>query len=316
MIFDERRVGGGTLLTTDYLTLLSCFMHRLPIHHIAYVELENEKLRVEAGIIGENYYVDLLSNHGYSVLNDLYITQQQMDLVILSPHAIFVLEVKNIRGKVHFRNAPRQLIRELENGEVAIFTSPFVQLDNSVRILKDQLKKHHYPLPVFGAVCFPFHNCIVTGDTSDFPIFVGRDILNYIVRVSSGEPILNSQQVNEVKKVLLQANVPLKRKLLAEKYKIDRASLKNGCRCEKCNYVGMERAHAMWVCPKCAYRSRDAHVQALFEYANIISEEITLRETMNFLILENRFIAKRLLESAGAKRIGNTRNTKYLLTRF
>ena len=124
---------------------------------------------------------------------------------------------------------------------------------------------------------------------------------------------ITAKQVKQLARQLRQASVPYVRDPLCVRYKINVADLKVGCRCPACGHVGMTRKFAEWACVRCGKCSRDAHKAALFEYAHMVSDSITIAEAMEFLGVGNRSLARRLLISTKAKRIGNTHQSKYIL---
>jgi len=60
----------------------------------------------------------------------------------------------------------------------------------------------------------------------------------------------------------------------------------------------MKRQHSKWHCTKCHYTSKHAHITALNDYLLLIKPYITNRNTRNFLKIQSRYQAKRLLKSA------------------
>lgn len=104
---------------------LQALVTRLHPTHPQYQKLQQELKNKEAGDFGEQYVVKELLQ--MALLNECYIFHNvmlpsvfpmQIDILIIVPNAIIILEIKNIRGTVHFKNNPRQLIRTSETGEV------------------------------------------------------------------------------------------------------------------------------------------------------------------------------------------------------
>ena len=295
--------------------LLEALVKRLPSWHEIIVSLTEEIKRLEAGIVGEEFIYKILEGQQYVLISDVVLDQQQIDLIVLSERSCVVLEVKNIRGKIHLTDKPRQMIRETGDGTVNIFTSPVAQLENNLRAMHRFLNKQNWDIPLYGAICFPFNTATFSPFKSDYPILVGKDILNFLARAQKSEAKTDfgTKQLKQLARQIRQASVPFVRDPLCVRYKIDVADLKIGCRCVECDYVGMTRKYAEWVCVRCGASSRTAHEAALFEYAHFVSDTITVAEAMKFLGVESRNVARRLLLSTNAKRIGNTHQSKYIL---
>ena len=293
--------------------LLEALVARLPTWHEMISPLNEEIKRLEAGITGEEFIQKILVGQPYKLISDVILEQQQIDFIVLTERSCVVLEVKNIRGKIQLTDSPRQMLRELDDGTVNIFTSPVAQLENNIRSVRHLFKKYNWDLPIYGAICFPFNTATFSPFQSDYPILVGKDLLNFLARVQKGEMRISSKQVKQLARQLRQASVPYMRDPLCVRYKIDFADLKVGCRCPDCGHVGMTRKFAEWVCVGCGKCSRDAHKAALFEYAHMIRDTITVAEAMEFLGVGNRSLARRLLLSTKAKRTGNTHQSKYVL---
>lgn len=119
------------------LTLgLQALVRRLPPSHSQYITYQQELKNKEAGDFAEQYILKELQK--LPQLSDCHlfhnvilptILPMQMDILIITASGIIILEIKNIRGTVHFKNNPRQLIRTTDNGEVQAFTHPEIQLE-------------------------------------------------------------------------------------------------------------------------------------------------------------------------------------------
>ena len=293
--------------------LLEALVSRLPTWHEMIGSLKEEIKRLEAGIIGEEFIQKILDGQPYSLISDITLDQQQIDFIVLTERSCVVLEVKNIRGKIQLTDSPRQMIRELDDGTVNIFTSPVAQLENNVRSVRHFFKKHNWDLPIYGAICFPFNTATFSPFQSDYPILVGKDLLNFLARAQKGEMRVNSKQIKQLARQIRQASVPYARDPLCVRYKINFADLKGGCRCPECGHVGLTRKFAEWVCVRCGKCSRGAHEAALFEYAHMVSDTITVAEAMKFLGVESRFVARKMLLNSKAKQYGKTHKSLYKL---
>ena len=205
--------------------LLEALVARLPTSHDLIGPLTEEMKRLEAGIIGEEFIHKILEGQQYLLISDVILDQQQIDLIVLSERSCVVLEVKNIRGKIQLTETPRQMIRELDDGTVNIFTSPVAQLENNLRAMHRLLKKHNCDLPLYGAICFPFNTSTFSPFKSDYPILVGKDILNFLARAQKSEAMVSAKQLKQLVRQIRQASVPYEREPLCVRYKINFADL-------------------------------------------------------------------------------------------
>lgn len=166
---------------------LQALVTRLHPTHPKYQKLQQEFKNKEAGDFGEHYVVKELLQ--MALLNECYIFHNvmlpsvfpmQIDILIIVPNASIILEIKNIRGTVHFKNNPRQLIRTFETGEVQVFTHPEIQLEPYIQGLKHLLGKHHITIPVYEAVVFPFNNVNIRRAYEGLPIIMAKELLLFL----------------------------------------------------------------------------------------------------------------------------------------
>jgi hypothetical protein len=74
----------------------------------------------------------------------------------------------------------------------------------------------------------------------------------------------------------------------------------------------MERLFGKWVCLKCNAISKDAHIEAIFDYLFLFST-ITNQECRQFLKLSSRITASNLLNSLPLIIAGTKKGTFYSL---
>ena len=296
--------------------MLQSLSSRLSPNHEQLSIVNDEIKRTDAGIYGEQYIFQLLKEQGYLVITDITVHQQQIDILVFHRSYCALFEVKNIKGQIQFTDSPRQMLRKKEDGTLQIFSSPFAQIENNLRAIQSYFNVQKIKLPLYSAVVFPFHNATFNEMNFKVPILIGKDILNYLSKLDSLEPIYSARQIKSMIKHLQEISRPFTRYPLCERYNLKAHEIMVGCRCENCNALPMVRAYASWRCPACGLETKDAHIRALQEYACLISDTITLREAMRFLVIDNRYLARRMLLQAGSTRTGRTRSTKYTLKRF
>lgn len=300
---------------------LQALVTRLQPTHPQYKNFQQELKNKEAGDFGEQYVMKELQQ--IALLNDCYIFHNvilpsvlpmQIDILLIVPNAIILLEIKNIRGTVHFKSDPRQLIRTSESGEVNVFTHPEIQLEQYIQGMKYFLEAQHVSIPIYGAVVFPFNNVNIHREDGRLPILMAKELPIFLHQHLKKDK--ETATMTEIKNIILshlQNRTPFP---LCQYYQIDVLALRRGVYCENCGEFGMEKLKIGWQCQMCQHRCRDAHIQALKDYYMLVGETITNRECRDFLMIESEHIAKRTLQKLQHEAdLINTRVTNCLVYR-
>ncbi|MGE7998526.1 nuclease-related domain-containing protein [Lysinibacillus sp. NPDC093190] len=298
---------------------LQALVTRLHPTHPQYQNLQQELKNKEAGDFGEQYVMKELQQ--IALLNDCYIFHNvilpsvlpmQIDILLIVPNAIILLEIKNIRGTVHFKNDPRQLIRTSESGEVHVFTHPEIQLEQYIQGMKHFLEAQRVSIPIYGAVVFPFNNVNIHREDGQLPILMAKELPIFLHKHL--EKSKETATMAEIKSIILSH---LRNKMpfpLCQYYKIDVSALRRGVYCEDCGQFGMEKLKIGWHCQKCQHRCRDAHIQALKDYYMLVGETITNRECRDFLMIDSEHVTKRILQKLQLPRSGSNKYSSYKLS--
>ncbi|MEO4054097.1 nuclease-related domain-containing protein [Solibacillus sp. CAU 1738] len=290
---------------------LSALTKRLHVQHDKCKQIQEELNRSLSGEHGELHVYSILKNlqKETTILQNVYVNGQQIDLLLLLPSFCVVFEVKNIKGKLRFMQNPRQLIRTNNDGSEDIFQSPESQLEQNIAAVQTFFEQHHIPIPIFYAIAFPFHNVsfIEVGKT---PIVIGREVLNFVRNIGTYPAQIN---VTLVGNLLRRDSNPWHRFPLCDYYKIDVRDILCGPECPSCHTIPMKRVRYTWKCNQCGITNQSAHIQALIDYRMLISETITVREAKEYLGLRNRYEAIRMLNKHSLEKIGMNRSTKYKL---
>lgn len=149
---------GKAYSKTDYLDGLDSLIRRLSTSNPKREELINEYNRIQAGDIGEKVVMDLLEKlqlpYDFFIFHNLSLsleTKVQFDVLLLTPHYILILEVKNIKGSVILRDNPSQLVRTLPNGEVQAQGHNWKSISINSKLfwgIKD--RAYSYTVPLFS----------------------------------------------------------------------------------------------------------------------------------------------------------------------
>lgn len=160
--------------------ILEALIRRLPRAHSDYAYFSERIGRVQAGLAGEQLVdatwleIDLPFPHYF--LHDFQTTTDsgfthQMDTILLCPHFVLILEIKNITGILSYDASFAQLTRTTADGTVEGMTDPFLQLERHVVWMKKLLQKERFNLPVVHGVVWATKNGILTKEFKGQPIF-------------------------------------------------------------------------------------------------------------------------------------------------
>ncbi len=307
---------------------LEALLRRVPTFHEVRPKIEEELAISKAGDRGEqslDYHLKLISSKDSKILRgirlrhfeDLYF---QMDTLILTKQLILNLDSKNMSGTLFFDRDFDQLIRTTHEGKVEAFLDPILQVKRQELQLKSWLNRNKYsPVPIISLVVITNPSSIIKADShhikavqkvvihsANFPF-----ILESFER-SFQKEILTSSQVNKLSKHLIKDNTPLVPNYL-EKFKIKQSDLLTGVHCSSCNMLPLSRSKKKWFCPSCNEYSVDAHINALIDYYFLKGDSITNKECRDFLQIESKDVASKLLASLDLEFTGNFKGRVYNL---
>ena len=304
--------------SSPFILGLQALIMRLHPTHPQFERLQKELKIKEAGDFGERYIMQELQK--FSTLYDFHVLHNvilptvlpmQIDILVITPNGVILLEIKNIRGQVRFKNNPRQLIRTTEKGDTAVFTHPEVQLEQYILAMQQFFDAHHISMPIYGAIVFPFNNVTIHREGEGLPILMAKELPLYFHKLSVGR---YQQSVNDITHMILshirdRAPFPL-----CEYYDIEVANLQKGIYCENCGQYGMQKLKRGWICTRCQYVCPHAHVRALRDYYMLVGDTITNKDCRYFLNIDSQDVAKRILQKSCVTRSGSGKYTQYNLS--
>ena len=283
-------------------------------------EAKHEQSKCYKGYIGEqkvDYYTNFLADD-FTILYDVCIniagSNAQMDTIIITPYAIFLIDGKNYKGKVTFDTILEQFIRD--DGKVE---SGYLYPPNQVELqkfkLQQWLRAHQLPnIPIyyFIAISEPSTIINVIGDREaaakvvSHAVGLPRKLLDKNEEVaSSGAAKIQHRKVGDM---LLRACREYDKNIMAV-HGVKVQDLVPGVQCPKCGWLGMARVYNNWECKKCGHRSKRAHWRALKEYLLLVEPWITNETCKYWLGVESRFTATRLLKDS--KLVNNPKRKRW-----
>ncbi|MBM7551641.1 nuclease-related domain-containing protein [Thalassobacillus pellis] len=293
---------------------LESLQRRLSLKHPQYQHVSDQLGKFKSGHNGEeslDFPLSFLSTQKYRILHNLRLNDGsrffQLDTLILSPQFLLILEVKNYSGTLTFNTSYNQLIREKDGLEEA-FPDPVIQVTRQQEQLQAWMQAQlGFTMMVETLVVFANERTVVKSTENDKETMLrvtNRSALPYRIRELEKKHQHNKKhELKSLSDYLIRANQEIDWDIL-EKYQIKRTEIKTGVACPKCALIPMLREFRVWACPRCQFKSRDSHLEALKDYYYLISPTISNREARDFLHISSRDIAYWMLRRLGSKSAG------------
>lgn len=290
--------------------------YRLSKRHAKIGEIEKEVYKRRRGYAGErkvDYYLDMLADR-FTILQDVcllvYGKNLQIDHLVITPHAHFIVETKNYKGTITFDTILKQLIQkdgERESG----YKYPMTQAEMQSYQLEQWFVQQHLPkMPMYHLVAISEPETIidVIGDRKQIAevVFHAASIPQKIMEIEKGLIGGAIYQHQKVGYAIKNQCTTMDRDVLAY-HGIRPDELISGVFCPDCGGNRIPRVHGGWKCPTCKKKYRDAHRSALDDYLMLVKPWITNSECMRWLNFNSKNIATRILEDYGLHYDGERR---------
>jgi hypothetical protein len=285
--------------------------------------VDAKKERLKAGYNGEktiNYFLGLLPSEKFHIFHNIRLPAEkgffEIDTFLLSSKFSFINEGKNYSGTLLLER--NQLTQEV-NGEKKVYENPLVQVNRHKILLKYWFEKNQLPIvPSEHFVCFSNSSSII--NISPGYLEAEKRVckaVELIRKINEYENFYKNETIDQegiakIKKLILSQHVPRRMKILKE-YRIDKKEILTGVQCpfSECDFIPMNYKWGFWECPKCHFRSRDAHLQAINDYFLIIGPTITNSEITEFLHLPSSRGATNLFSHLNLPFTGKTKDRVY-----
>ena len=258
----------------------------------------------QEALLPSNYFL----LHNYETVN-LQGYSHQIDTLLLTPHFIWLLEIKNISGRIDIDDSKHQLLRTNSDGTIDCFKNPVNQINRHILFLKKRLSDLKLKLPIETAIVIANDSTIIGLVPRDYSIFHASGIQRELNKLFSkySKRSVSLQQLELLKNDLLSGYEQKK-----WKPKIESKKIKKGVLCPNCDYKSvMTFKYGNFHCLKCGSNSRTAYLEALLDYKNLFDEWISNRELREFLYIESQYAASRLLKGLNTEVRGASRNRMY-----
>lgn len=304
---------------------IEALLRRLPQNHPKRSIIEKELASRYKGYRGEqslNFHLQQISSKNHLIFHDIRLSASnsefQMDILIITPHYLLNLEVKNFSGTLVFDDIHKQLIRIYEGKEEG-FAYPITQIQRHKKLLTEWLEKNRFPpLPIECLVVISSPRTIIqTKGSSSILKFITRSPLvpekiDYFDHIYSKE-VLNKKHLKRLSTLLISQYPPEAFNPL-DYFLLPQSDLLTGVHCPICLNLPMHRKRGKWDCISCGYSSKDAHISSLNDYFILVQPTINNQQCRAFLQLSSRISARNLLLNMNLPQTGSTKGKVYTLS--
>ncbi|WP_456272221.1 nuclease-related domain-containing protein [Bacillus sp. AK031] len=294
---------------------------RLRSNHPKIPEIKDDLGKKLAGYRGEKsmeYYLSFLPKP-YKILHTVRLLDEQyyfqMDIILLSPRGILIVEVKNLSGTVILGNPYDQLI-QVNNDKEKGYSDPVNQVKHQKFQLQRWLARHRLQnIPIDYLVVFSNPSTIIKSYSNNIESLKKVCRSNqFITKINEFEKTrgrypIDEKTIKRIGKLLLKHHKEAEIDIL-ERYGIHQNELIRGVLCKNCS-LRLTRNFGKWHCEACQSNSIDAHVRAIHDYFLLIDYSITNKAARDFLQLSSRNTTKQLLQGMNLKKTGTKKGTVY-----
>lgn len=302
---------------------MELLLRRLHVDHPLYEKVRKDIHAASAGDFGEEIILKEIEQlrlpYDIHIYHKLLLRSEsafELDILLITPFGAIILEVKNIVGELAFQENPSQIIQRKENGEINKYPCPATQLNDYKYQLSQFFNDHNIPIPIDGAVIFASRKSFVSTSTNKAKILYKNEIRPYLRKIQIQKQLLTAEEMERIRRIILKKNDPFTYFPLTKYFSINPNELIKGVQCPKCKFIGMKKIKHTWECPKCKRKDQTAYRGAISTYLLLYKDSITNKECRDFLKLNNRHEANRILTNSDLIKVGNTRSAFYRMKPF
>lgn len=308
--------------TVPLITLTEeALLRRLPLAHQKRAEILASLQKGWSGFRGEqnlSYHLSFLPEREYLIFHDVRLVTTkgtcQIDVLVLTAQALFIIESKNFTGQVVYDQNVKRLVRTYQTHEES-FPDPIMQAKRQrilLQIWMDEHKIKACPIKYLISIG-PSTTMLKTNGSNQIfqKILHTEQIPDKIQQLnhSHQEKIFSPYLLQKFCDLLLESHTPLPINIL-EKYEIDCSELISGVQCPSCHNSLMIRLKNNWYCPQCKTTSQDAHHQAINDYL-LIFGTMTNKQCREFLHIPSINVCTRILQKLDLPHSGKSRHKVY-----
>lgn len=294
-------------------------LKRLPPAHPKRHAVKRNLNSAKAGFGGEQRLDEAMEfftpPYAYQIIQDFSLPAPfkiQVDTVVLTQSCVFLLEVKNITGKLQFKQNPSALHSVLADGKIMSYKSPVTQMNETTMRLYAFLKTFACRLPIISLIVIAHPSQIVEDSPHAAQVLSAGEVNFYLSKMKLGNPILSIEELHRLGQTFLSAHRDYQPFPLAPKFQVGLSEIEPGVFCPRCHLGKMERTMVAWECETCRLISRNAHSEALNDWFMLLKPSITTAECQDFIGLKNLDTAKHFLIKSGCQPMGSRRYRHYI----
>ncbi|MET3576170.1 nuclease-related domain-containing protein [Bhargavaea ullalensis] len=284
-------------------------------------DIEEKRYRVEAGFKGEvmvdQHLRGLRLPVNWTILRDIRLQMHkdyivQFDTLIVTDLGIWILESKQVRGRLHWHENPRRLERIDDDGTILSMNCPITQLDNQKNALAGWLGDRGIWTTVSGAVVFTRQN--VWGSLpEDAPFISVKQIPSYLKREINAAKSAGDHFSFEIIADLIRTHqVEPDPTPAVDLFNLRPGWLKTGLLCEWCSGKLTRISQRTHVCHGCNKPvNGDPYGRALLDFVLVFKTSFTNREFCEFAEISSSTTGRRTLERYPLEVIGKTNRQRY-----
>ncbi|MCO7175774.1 nuclease-related domain-containing protein [Sporolactobacillus kofuensis] len=293
------------------LLTVSALLRHLPEEHPKFSIVESDFIKRQAGWRGEqklSYYLDALPQQFHCLYNlrlSAHIqTPFEIDALIISPFALYIVESKNYFGTIYFDSVFNQFIR-LKGEHQEGFPNPLVQATRHKDRLAAWLSFRHLVCPPIQClISIANTETLIKASSKDNEI--GRMVCHaeqLVAKIiknaqSYTQQLLDATQLYKLEKLLLSDHTEPETDVLAQ-YSISAADLLYGVQCSRCRCFTMKRIARSWKCNRCGHADPAAANQMMLDYFLLFGKTMTNSQCRNFLKVPSRHVVARIRKQMG-----------------
>ena len=301
---------------------LEVLLRRLPKWHDLYKIAKEYFYADAAGMGGEqrfDHYINMSTIHfPHFILHNLQLKsllEFQLDSLIITPWCIFVFEVKNIAGRLQFKDAPPQLIQTKEDGTVIGRKSPLEQMATNEWLLEEWLRTRNFFLPIRSVLVLAYPKQMPEDLPDNQTTLFAHQLPMFLNKINQQEAEINSGEINELAYGFYDAHINYVPKPICANPSYPLEIMLKGVWCKECDEIGMKRSHGGWHCSKCSARDANAHIQTIKDWILLTGEPLSNKVCREVLQIDDRHVVKRLLQEMSMQKLGTFKDAKYVFER-
>ncbi|WP_251668481.1 MULTISPECIES: nuclease-related domain-containing protein [unclassified Sporosarcina] len=287
--------------------------------HPRYQELRESLYRVKAGYAGEKiadkYLARCQFNVPVTILTDVQLLMEkdiriQLDTLLITPSGLFILEVKNIAGRLICRTNPPHVECQYENRPPIVMECLHMQTENSRQYLQKWLTEEGFEIPIQSLIVLASQKTSVHHAPSDLTLVYAKHLPLYFQSNPFEKTVLSIQQIKSLTRKFTNQQSVYNPFPLSEYFNIDVNDLTPGCICEVCYSPLRRLSERKWLCKGCGNITKFATKRAVYEYFAVFDRELSRKKCKEFFGVENN-PAKHILKNLPLQLSGNGKSVLY-----